>query len=156
MARKTEWHDININESTPIASEDTQVLFATEETLGKGYTLIRMIINFTHLSTSLTSGGLNQSQLYAGIAMVSDDAVTAGAFPDPGLVDTTPMSGWLWRSHRIVGNASEKSPELVNVDVGTQRKLLYGTPYLILRCEGITGAMTVETKGFIRVLFKLP
>ncbi len=155
MARKRIWAENVVNESTTSSGADTLDLTAgLGEIDFKGYTLVRMIIDLTLGPLVFAANSLDSQRMSLGVAMVSDEAAIAGAFPDPNTTDR-PLTGWLWRAQAPVSEDPSVGNTRIMADIRTQRKLMYGVPYLTIFNDAWTGAgpFEVQTAGIFRCLF---
>jgi len=149
------WGDSILTESTPTGTQDSAILtdkFADDDF--KGWTLARMIVDLTVLPAALGVDSIDVSQMFMGIAMVSQEAAAGGIFPDPHANSNDPLTGWLWKGHVAVAENAAVGPVRVFADIGTQRKLMYGNPYLIMNnVYAIGSAFTMLTRGIVRSLY---
>ena len=155
--RRRRWVDNLIAQTTANSTQDSQSLIDGAVTENKGMTLVRLIIGMNIRAST----GVLQSQdtqvVSMGIAAMSADAATAGAFADPNLGSDQPASGWLWRWQALVTEDVSAGLIRIEKDVRTMRKVEYGDIRLIINNDpDIGSAFSVETMGLIRALYLLP
>jgi len=157
MPRKTEWQEFNISEDTVNATQDRHLL--VNEITGhsnKGMTLTRMLLKWDIYPAAYIVDSVDASAYSWGIAMISEEMFAAGVFPDPNSADQ-PLTGWLARGCAIVQENANTQAIHIDEDVHTQRKLMYGSPYLIINNDVALGtAFNVLSAGIVRMLYKLP
>ena len=100
-------------------------------------------------------------RLDLGIAMIEEDALAAGAFPDPDEQNDRPGRGWLWRGMMLVqdsgGTAAGRRPERIQFAVRSQRKIDRARVRLIIDSNLVAETtFSVEIEGLIRMLCLLP
>ncbi len=119
----------------------------------KGLTLVRTIIEMSYIAVTAGTG----SSVHAGIYLVEDDALSAGAFAEPG--DSGDDAGWVWRLmnkpvYTSVSNDSSQQT-LIKADIRAMRKYPgedYSMAMIIEVPAG--GNSTINTNGMVRMLFK--
>jgi len=155
--RRRQWQDFVITESIANAAQASEVLLDGDVDDTKGMTLVRMIIR---LDLVAATPGLDNSDLQGvalGIGMISGEAIASAVFPEPGVGVDHPLTGWLWRTRHVVGENNQivHAPK-IDVDVRAKRKVMYGSPVLIINNDTLFGtAFTVEAIGIIRMLYLL-
>ena len=149
--RQAEWFDTFINETTASGQQDVQDLsspIAQDEK--KGMTIVRIIIDLTTLLVTAGTGGL----LSYGIALVSNEAAAAIAYPDADDEDDMGR-GWLWRARRVV-SASNLNDVSMNsrlvYDIRAKRRFSSEDDGLYFIMDAGTLSSDVNTDGLIRVL----
>ena len=119
------------------------------DALKNGSTIVRTLIDMTAVLTAAGTGG----NIFLGIAMVSDDAVAASAFPDPD-VNYEPVS-WMWRTARTIFTDSPNDSAQAtrfSVDLRGKRKFQMGENnlYLLINAGALTANINLD--GTIRFL----
>jgi len=154
--RRRMWTDRFIDEVGVPGEFDEELLINPGDEAEKGMTLVRMIIDLTLRPVPPVSGSLNTVEVSMGIGLVSSE-VNAGSIR-VDLEGETPMSGWLWRTRFTIGETlNETGDRRINVDIRSQRKLMYGEPRLFIGYVLQQGAgFFVETVGLIRSLYLMP
>ncbi len=159
--RRTAWDDQLLNvELTSGSQEEFQLLPAVTDPQKRGYTLVRMLFNLV-MAPSTPGAVSGQMATDIGIALVSADAFTAGAVPDPSTDADFPVSGWLFRHRTLIRDETLASGIVeftrVKEDLRAMRKLDRSFVTLILETSGVEGTtFTVRAHGLIRTLYKLP
>ena len=155
--RRRQWQDNLINEDTPSVGQDNAVLLAGDIDDTKGMTLVRTILRLDVLATSPAIDNVDVQTVTMGIGMISAEALAISVFPDPNNATDIPLSGWLWRwCGCIIENSNGGGIVRIDVDLRTQRKVMYGSPVLIINNDPQTGtAFNVRTIGLIRCLYLL-
>ena len=155
--RRRKWVDRMITETTADGTQDVEDLLAfVDEEDTKGITIVRHIIDLS-ITAAPVLGDDTDIQVYAvGIGIFSREAVTAGNFPDPDAQTQVPMTGWLWRTRLLVANNAAVGPIRLQLDLRAQRKMMYGTSYIVMTNKDSQGvAFSVDTVGIVRTLLLL-
>jgi len=158
MARRTEWQDVFIGESTPDGAEDPATLMLGTGNQAKGTTIIRQIVRLFFVPASPQATSLDVQKVAVGIGVFSDPEIDAVTYPDPGSSSEIPRSGWLWRDQVLVPETAGSATGIpsLTVDIRSMRKAMYGRTVLLVKNEGVVGTpFTVETHGIVRTLLKL-
>ena len=156
--RRRTWIDTNIDEVLGVGAVITKQLVPSsfpDDT--KGLTIVRMILHLDILPIVVnTAGSANHVRMGYGIGILSDEAVAGGAaLPSPLLQVQEPVTGWMLRNTRVVAESNDSPAyyQQVDLDLRAQRKMMYGTPQLLLEAEGfILAAFTLTVSGFMRML----
>ena len=157
MARRREWQDFIINDDVGSDTVSIENLLRGDVNETKGMTLIRTIIRLdVHL---ILFGGNNGQQVVSmGIGMFSTQAEAAGtaSLAAPNVAIEKPLTGWLWRSVGVVPD--DMTPGYpwfkIDEDIRAQRKVMYGSPSLLI-FNGASGgtAFSITVSGIIRCLY---
>ena len=124
--RGTRWFDTRLSDQLANGDQDTTDL---TEDLGVdasyGCTITRIIgdIWVYPIAPSAVTGVM---RLDLGIAMIEEDALAAGAFPDPDEENDRPGRGWLWRGMLIIPDSSSSTESVAQrtmFAVRSQRKI---------------------------------
>ena len=154
--RRRQWQDHLIDESTASATQDSSVLLDGDTDDTKGMTLVRTIIRLDVMAATLAGDSTDQMAVSLGIGMMSSEAIGSQEFPDPDTAGDIPLSGWLWRSRGIVLELPQQTLWRIDLDIRSQRKVMYGSPVLVIDNNLKAGtAFTVATVGIIRTLYLL-
>ena len=151
--RPVQWFDQVVNESTASGTQDTTLLTGgITDIVKKGMTLVRTIIDMTSVLSIAGTGGL----MHYGIAMVSDEAVASGAFPDADSASDEP--GWIWRvMGRVIASTNlndiSMNSRLV-YDIKSRRMFKTQDWDLYLIIDAGTLSDIVNTDGMIRTLWQ--
>ncbi len=149
--RTVEWHNTNLNQLLTSGSQISLELsagIAQDEV--KGMTVMRVIVDLVAQLSVAGTGGL----VSMGIAMVAEEAVTAGGIPDTN-VEANEAS-WMWlRALQTVSatNLSDRSsftPFLYDSKV--MRRFRFEELQLRWICNAGTLSANVNINGSIRVL----
>ena len=162
MRRGTAWDDKLVNFSVANGSATSAIELVTNvaDNEKRGCTLVRLLLDL--YLWPATPGNVSGRQNYdLGVALISDDARLASAFPDPDDAADYPVSGWLWRTRVLVIDETLATgpipPGRVKEDIRAQRKLDRSSVMLINNNTLVEGnPFTVQVTGIIRVLYKLP
>ena len=156
MARRREWQDFKISEVGGDATQDSVQLEGSGEPKGK--TLVRMIIGLDVMPDGVVFGATNSMNVSMGIGMMSEEAIASLQFPDPNVAGDNPVTGWLWRWRGTVINGADATGSMrrIDVDLRSQRKLMYGRPILVIDYN-LNGGIdfSVEVQGMLRCLYLL-
>jgi len=157
--RRRMWTDSFIDETGTVSQTDEQLLIATPDLddIGKGATLVRMVIGLSvHNSNAETADLGSLTEVVMGIGLVSPEVLVGSI--NVGLQDEDPMSGWLWRTRRVVTARTDQHNVLyIEADIRAQRKLMYGEPRLFITYTSQLGtAFGLTVIGLIRSLYLLP
>ncbi len=155
--RRVEWQDFVVNAAIATGAQGVEALIVAPELQKKGYTLTRLIVTLYLRPTVYVVDSTDVQIASMGVGIISDEAVTAGAFPDPNAEADNPVTGWIWRDCGIIQENAGVQSTKVHVDIRSQRKLMYGNPYLIINNDAVSGtSFTADIQGLVRVLYKLP
>jgi len=158
VRRRREWQDIYISETTASGTEDNQTLVTGTGVSTKGLTLVRMIIDLMVGPAVPVSGSTDRMLWSAAIGIFSDEAISTVTFPSPSAQEDVPVTGWLWKTQKMIPEGAGEQTELIqiNVDLRSQRKLMYGRPVLLIGSNPELGVV-FDTKvlGLIRCLYLL-
>ena len=112
--------------------------------------MVRTIVDLTALLSSAGTGGV----IHYGLAMVSDEAVAAGVFPDADQGADNP--GWLWRASRVIAatnlNDISQNSRLF-FDLKSKRKFPTADWDLYLIIDAGSLSADINTDGLIRTLW---
>ena len=159
MARRSRWSDRLMNDSIGVSGSANFNLLPTMDIDERtAITVVRMIIHINAFA-SPTSGIIGVQRLDMGIGIVSVDALTAAAVPDPNDEDDRPSGGWLWRDRIPVLDDSIGviTPTISMGDIRAKRRVSSGQ--LILTAINTTtagGGFSISLVGIIRTLVLLP
>ena len=162
VRRRRQWVDTIVDEDIPSGGlNPKQLIPAAFQDEIKGLTIVRMVfgLDIIPLVPQAGSASVDLQLAGLGVGIVSDEAVAAGALPDPLLEASEPVTGWLWRSLFIVNEAVAGTAFLrrVELDLRSQRKMMYGTPQLLIGNTAVTGvAFTLSVRGIVRMLVLQP
>jgi len=159
MPRKTDWVD-TIIDLTPAPGGQDSVTLLTGLTANdmRGATLIRTILRLAYGSTTV-AGAWGTSRIDIAIGIISTEAFSAGAFPDPNTAGDRPPRGWLWRTTLIASQNGIGTTIVapIEVDIRGARKIEAGNLFMIAQNTSLLGtAFTASVGGMCRVLYKLP
>ncbi len=150
--RRREWEDFFISEQTPSESGDTTILSKDGAPDSKGKTLVRIIIGLDVKATLPTGAGGDHMVLSMGIGLASEGILSQISVGTEGDV---PISGWMWRWRGVVSEIGI-TPVRVDLDIRSQRKLMYGQPVLWIFNGQYQGTVfDVDTFGLVRCLYLL-
>ena len=153
--RRREWQDIFVDESTTSGGLDQEGLI-NESFRNKGMTLVRMIIGLDIVAVSPVSGDPDNMIFSMGIGMISSEISETSTEINVGIQGDDPASGWLFRRRFLVYKDLRVHTRM-DLDIRSQRKLMYGVPRLFLSNNAGSGtAFVVQTTGLIRCLYLLP
>ena len=157
MPRRRGWQDFIISESTADGTQDTQLLLGAEVDDPKGLTVVRMVIGLSIVPAPPdVQSPLAVMRVSMGIGIISQEAALVAAYPDPNIDEDVPVTGWMWRWNGLVPEVATV-PVRIDLDIRSQRKLMYGSPYFIMNSNlDQETAFTVNTYGLIRVLYLYP
>jgi len=153
--RRRQWIDTVVDEDMATTVTNAKQLIPagfSDET--KGLTIVRLILGLDLHGLIPTTTGNNRGMLSAGIGILSDEAVAGGAaIPLPGNEVQEPVTGWLWRQqYQVMENFTGGLPR-IELDLRAMRKLMYGSPQLILTNTPVSGtAFTLTVRGIVRML----
>jgi len=154
--RRRAWQD-NILDTQ--LSSGTQTSFSLVDAAvpdTKGTTMVRCILGLDVRATVPVLNNLDSQTVSMGIGLASGDAAAAGVFADPNTEADQPVGGWLWRWQGLVFKDSLRRTR-IDVDVRSQRKLMYGDLRLIISSDPDQGtAFAVQVIGLVRSLYLLP
>jgi len=154
--RRRQWQDFHINEVTLATEEDFAGLLQGDVDDTKGMTLVRMVIRLSFTADPRVASGVDQMVMAMGIGMVSSEAIASGNFPNANLFQEIPLTGWMWKYRVTVSNSAESAIVRVDADIRSQRKVMYGSPVLLLANNLVDNTpFTIITTGLIRCLYLL-
>ena len=156
--RRSIWSDTIVNETTADDTQDSaDLLVEYQEDESKGMTLVRLIISLNLYPNAFVGNSLNAALMSMGIGIFSREMVDLGDFPEPGVANNIPQTGWMWRDQYVVSENPQPSLVRISLDIRSQRKLMYGLPFLVIDNEDATGmGFTMRVRGVIRALYLLP
>jgi len=166
MARTPWWIDTHIATQLTaggISGPDLMGEFQADRLARRGLTVTRLLVHLAFLTT--TEGGSEGiMRVDCGIGVITDDAFTAAARPDPDQDLDRPARGWLWRdsfvSRETVQGTNLVSPGFFidhHVDIRARRRLDDGVLFLGMTNTIIAGTgHAVQVAGLIRTLVLLP
>jgi len=165
MPRRRIWKDRVVNLTLVTASDGIPIRLTGATTPdpedSKGMTMVRCLgrLNILPLSPGTANG---RTRLFVGLGIVSEEAfVAAGAsLPTLDSQQEQPSSGWLLRTEVVVVDsiiASDLAAIPLEFDIRSQRKLMYGVPYLATQNVALGATpFTVSVTGVVRTLFLMP
>ena len=122
----------------------------------KGMTLVRVILGFNVRPSTPVLNSTDTQVFSAGIGLSSADAASASAFADPDNESDQPLGGWMWRWQGLI-HENPVVPTRIELDLRSQRKLMYGDVRIIMDNNADQGAaFTIIVVGLIRSLYLLP
>ena len=163
VRRKTAWDDQILIGQTVVNAASPAGFLLVENAADpekRGCTVVRIIVDLA-VNADVPGSVSGQEVTSFGIALVSDDAFVAAAFPEPNDETDYPVSGWLWRKVILVQDETLATgpipPVRVYQDLRVARKLDRASLTLIVMTQGIEGS-TFNTRltGIVRALYKLP
>ncbi len=159
MPRHTRWIDALIDVSVGSGAQMTQTLFPG---IGpddlRNSTIVRTITELGMFSTTV-GGAQGVQAIDIGLGVISQEAISAGIFPDPNATGDFPVRGWLFRKRCLVGQGVGGEPQLFacEFDIRSQRKLDTGQYFAIINNTGLKGTtFTTRVTGMVRTLVLLP
>ena len=160
--RTTAWDDEFVSLSLANATAGNQLLVQNvADPEKRGCTLVRMIVGIDVMVNQ--PGTVSGKQLITvGIGLVSDDAFSAGVFPENNVADDFPVGGWIYRAQRIIWDETLGSGVGVDkvrfeADLRAQRKLARSSVFLQVHNGAHEGStFSVFATGLVRALYKLP
>ena len=158
MPRPTDWVDTLVNLEVPIAGQTAGSLVTGLFPLNtRGMTVIRTIISLGMFSNTIAGAwGVMRVDLAIGIA--SQEAFSAGIFPDPNTATEKPPRGWMWRTERLVSQNGAGAPIVVDIeaDIRGARKVENGEVYILANNTAQVGTFfQVNVLGLVRQLYKV-
>ena len=154
------WVDTNIDITVSSGSSGSTSLMtgvSATQTRFDRMTLLRTILGFD-IAYAVHDSGEGSQRVSLGIGITSQEAFTAGVFPDPETDTDFPVRGWIWRAkYRIFGFAADQPAiftRRVDLDLRAMRKLENGEAFMNIANvaeEGTTGVIIVT--GLIRQLW---
>ena len=154
--RRRQWQDRTIDETTSEGTQDSSVLLTGDIDDTKGMTLIRMIIGLNVQAAVLNTTGSAAQLMSYGIGMFAQETIGNLGFPEPSVDADIPQTGWLWRTKIIVRQRVDAPAVRMDLDLRSQRKVMYGAPALVIDNDADQGAaFDVRTIGMIRCLYLL-
>ena len=154
--RRRQWLDFTIVEDTPSGSQDSNALIRGDIEDTKGMTLIRIVIGLNIIPTTFVGDSVDAQLVTLGIGMMSLEATAAGLFPDPQNETEQPVTGWLWRAQYVAVESPIHPGVRVDLDLRSQRKVMYGQPVLVVSNDPQQGvAFNTTVIGLIRCLYLL-
>jgi len=154
--RRREWVTTRIAEVGGDAAQDSERLLPVAD-IEKGMTLVRMVIGFDIVPDGPSVSSLNSMNVSCGVGIVSEEAIASGALPDPNTSADNPLTGWLWLWRGIVFEDIRAGHPRIDMDIRSQRKLMYGSPLFIVDYNLNSGVdFSTELIGYIRCLYLLP
>ena len=159
MARRQSYWDTTLVDSTlNDASQLIVDLSGTPGGLPEGFTAVRTIMDlWLFKNAGPTADAIQRVDL--GIGLVSEDAFSVSAVPDPNVATDRPVRDWLWRTRcMVVQDASQMIPPTRCAgDFRGQRKLGGGTMALIGNSDVVVGSgFQIRVSGIIRLLVLRP
>ncbi len=156
--RRRIWDDAIISENTATDTQDsTDLLPSFQEGETKGFTLVRTIIGINIAPAALVDASVDRQKVSIGIGVFSREMIDIVDFPEPGVSNNIPLTGWIWRSQYIVSENAAVQTLRIDIDLRAQRKVMYGVPFLIIDSTVQSGSsFAVLTTGIIRSLYLLP
>ena len=159
MARPTDWQDTILNLPATSGNSNSLALDGVLTAVDlRGTTLIRTIIRL-NVQSATVAGAWGTQRLDLGIGIVSREAFTAGALPDPATAGDKPPRGWIWRDSIVVSqNGAQGNPVAVRIeaDIRGARKVENGRLFLIGDNTPILGTtFSTQLTGLVRILMKL-
>ena len=160
--RGTAWDDSRVAATVGSGASTTGQLLVENvaDPEKRGCTLVRMILDLSLVATP--PGAVSGMQrLSIGIGLVSDDAFSASAFPEPSETDDFPVGGWIYRGMRLIRDETLASgiiaQERLYLDLRVQRKLERSSVVFMTKNDAVEGStFSVAVQGLVRSLYKLP
>ena len=157
---KTLWIDTLVDEDITAGTASTISLMtgvSSVQTRFDAMTLLRTIIGID-LAYLIHDAGEGSHSIDLGIGVTSQDAFTAGGFPDVRTATDFPTRGWVYRArYRVFGFAADQPAVYsarVDRDIRSRRKLDNGECYLTMNATLLEGAATaMNVIGLIRQLW---
>ena len=154
------WIDSVIDADVGVGTQFSDVLtseLAIVEARITQATLLRTIIGLD-LSRTVHDSGEGSEKIALGIAVVSREANSAGAFPEPGTATDYPTRGWVWRNHYRVWGFAADQPTIftrrIDLDLRSMRKLDNGVCVLVADITAMEGVSSTHTiLGIVRQLW---
>jgi len=119
----------------------------------KDSTITRMIIKIIMLPTNLVT----MTELFYGIVILNQDAVTAGALPEADV--TTDRADWLvrgWLAAKSANLSDITQTDRVELDLRAQRKLHSEEDALTIVYDASASGQDLQVAHFVRTLVRLP
>ena len=158
MPRRTAWVDTIVDENAATAGQATKSLLGILGQVDtRGTTLIRTIVSLG-LWSNTTAGAWGVQRCDIGIGITSQEAFSAGAFPDPKAATDEPPRGWVYRTSKLVTQNGVGTQIVFEVmaDIRGARKIENGELFLIMDNTAESGTtFTVNLQGLVRILYKL-
>ncbi len=155
--RRRQWQDFLVGAVIGVGSQSTKVLLRGDIDDTKGMTLVRMVIDLAS-SPDPTSAVVGSTKLHMGIGVFAAEAIAASSYADPNVETDQPMTGWLWRRSVIVTDdpSGPPAPWMGHEDIRSQRRVMYGSPVLILNADtGRGSSPSLHVSGLVRCLYLL-
>ena len=158
--RQPRWLDTLPDESVANNTQQQDSLLeglTTPDT--RGLTIMRMLVHL-RVGPITPSAVIGTQKVDVGVALVSADAFSAAALPDPQVAGDRPVMGWLWRDQfqvvdeQAAGFARTAGFQEVRLDLRGRRRII-GTSELVLimNNSNIEGtAFSIRVSGIIRCL----
>ena len=159
--RSTVWTNTHIDELVVANGEAIPSLmgdYTTRET--QGWTLTRLI-SYMWVQQGVVGTVVGSMRLDFGVGVVSQDAFTASAVPDPSTPQEEPPRGWVYKDALFVSDHSTDglitpSSREVRADIRAARKVEGGELVMVINNTVFGGAtFTVQVAGLVRCLFLL-
>ncbi len=159
MARTPFWGDALIGSSLGSGAQLViDLLGNLSEDERRGITVVRQIIGLW-MTPIPTSGVVGSMFVDVGIGVASEDAIIAGAVPDPNIGQDRPARGWLFRDRVVVVDDADNVvfPTVIKEDSKSKRRVDSGELFLVMNNTLNSGTgFTVRVAGLIRTLYLLP
>ncbi len=154
--RRRQWQDQIINAAVADGAQGFQVLLDGDIDDTKGMTLVRMVIGLNVIPVTFAGDSVDAQRVSLGIGTMSQEAISALTFPDPEIEGDHPLTGWMWRAQYIVLETPFNPGARVDLDLRSQRKVMYGAPTLVILNDPQQGtAFTIRVSGLIRCMYLL-
>ncbi len=158
MARRREWQDFIFDQDVTSGADPFTGLLRGDINETKGMTLIRIILDLMIVPAAPGVASQSTQKIALGIGMFPEVAIASGAsnLADPSQSEDKPLSGWMWRTHGVVGDDTEPGMPFMTIkeDIHSKRKVMYGSTGLRVRNSQLTNtAFTVTILGIIRCLY---
>ena len=124
----------------------------------RGTTIIRTLLMLDLSSTSV-AGAWGQQNIDLAIGITTREAFAAGVLPDPDTNVDKPVRGWMWRYNKTISQNGVGGQVIFPIfaDIRGARKIENGKVFLIATNNPVVGtAFTIDVRGLIRMLVKLP
>ena len=157
MPRRRQWEDFLFDLDLTNGSRSITDLTRVDADEAKGMTLVRIILKLEAVELAVDGEIAAAMMVSAGIGVTGLEAIDLGvtAVAHPGTATEIPPSGWMWRDRMLVISGGQ-TRSVFTADLRSQRKLLYGGPFLTIANDPQQGtAFTISVVGIVRCLYLL-
>ncbi len=155
--RRRQWIDNFVDEAGTTGQTDELNLSGDGDPVKaeKGSTLVRMIVDLVCIPSVFVGNSVDTMEINLGVGIVSDDLALGSL--NVGIQDEIPISGWMWRRRSQIFEGPSAPMWRVEMDIRSQRKLMYGEPRLFISyATGQGTPFSVDVSGIVRCLYLLP